>query len=119
MGLWSFVKDAGASLFGSKAEASELEPEAILKKEVENLGLDTTGLEIKVEGDTIEVMSDIGKGVKVPSRHKAKNVGNETYREILVDGMSQVARTGFTVNSASYPASFPITCSRSVLYPPG
>ena len=55
MGLWSFVKDAGASLFGSKAEASELEPEAILKKEVENLGLDTTGLDIKVEGDKVKV----------------------------------------------------------------
>ncbi len=41
--------------------------------------------ELKVEGDTIEVMSDIGKGVKVPSKHKAKNVGNETYREILVE----------------------------------
>ena len=41
--------------------------------------------ELKVQDGTIEVMSDIGKGVKVPAKHKAKNVGTETYREILVE----------------------------------
>ncbi len=49
MGLWSFVKGAGKSLFGS-AEAAE--PDAdVLKKEVEELGLDATGLDISVGDD--------------------------------------------------------------------
>jgi hypothetical protein len=30
-------------------------------------------------------MSEIGKGVKVPAKHKAKNVGTEDSREILVE----------------------------------
>jgi nucleoid-associated protein YgaU len=51
MGIWSFVKDAGKSLFGSKAEASEAPKEDVLKKEVEDLGLDTTGMDIKVGDD--------------------------------------------------------------------
>lgn len=49
MGLWSFVKDAGKSLFGS-AEAAEPDA-AVLQKEVEELGLDASGLEISVDGD--------------------------------------------------------------------
>ncbi len=53
MGLMSFMKTAGKSLFGA-AEAAE--PDAdILKQEIENLGLDATGLEISVEGDTVSV----------------------------------------------------------------
>ena len=60
MGLWSFVKDAGSSLFGSKAEAAEA-PEAAaakeeaLKKEVEKLGLDAKDVLIKVDGDTVKL----------------------------------------------------------------
>lgn len=58
MGLWSFVKDAGSSLFGSKAEAAEAPEaaaakEAALKAEVEKLGLDAKGVEIKVQGDKV------------------------------------------------------------------
>lgn len=55
MGLWSFVKDAGKSLFGSKAEAATMPDEAALKKEVEGLGLDASGVDIKVEGDKVVV----------------------------------------------------------------
>jgi len=40
---------------------------------------------IKREGDKLEVMSDIAKGVKFPITHKAKNIGKETYREILIE----------------------------------
>lgn len=54
MGLWSFAKSAGKSLFGGKAEAATPEPEA-LKKEIADLGLDTKGVEIKVEGDKVIV----------------------------------------------------------------
>ena len=55
MGLWSFVKDAGKSLLGSKAEAATVPQAEALKKEVEALGLDTTGVDIKVEGDKVVV----------------------------------------------------------------
>lgn len=53
MGLLSFIKDAGKSLFGS-AEAAEPNADALIK-EVEGLGLDATGLDISVEGDTVTV----------------------------------------------------------------
>ncbi len=52
MGLWNFVKNAGKKLVGS-AEASPAPEE--LTKEIENLGLDATGLDISVEGDTVKV----------------------------------------------------------------
>lgn len=55
MGLWSFVKDAGKSLFGGEAAAAEAPNADALKKEVEGLGLDTSGLDIKVEGDKVKV----------------------------------------------------------------
>lgn len=53
MGLWSFVKDAGKSVFGSAAEAAP--SEEALKKEVEGLGLDAKGIDFKVEGDKVVV----------------------------------------------------------------
>jgi len=53
MGLLSFVKSAGKSLFGA-AEAAE--PSAdVLQKEIADLGLDASGLDISVEGDTVTV----------------------------------------------------------------
>ena len=52
MGLWSFVKNAGKSLVGS-AEAAPAP--ADLTKEIEALGLDASGLDITVEGDTVKV----------------------------------------------------------------
>ena len=57
MGLWNFVKNAGKSVFG-KADAAEApeEAEIAIKKEVEDLGLDHTGIDLKVEGDKV-VMS--------------------------------------------------------------
>ena len=55
MGLWSFVKDAGKSLFGSSAEAAEAPAEDVLKKEISDLGLDASGLDITVEGDKVKV----------------------------------------------------------------
>jgi nucleoid-associated protein YgaU len=53
MGLWSFMKDKGKSLFGGGDDAT---PDAeALKKEVESLGLDTSGVEISVDGDTVKL----------------------------------------------------------------
>lgn len=67
MGLWSFVKDAGKSLLGSNAEAATLPDEQALKQEVADLGLDTTGVDIKVEGDKVVV-----KGAAVSPEVKEK-----------------------------------------------
>jgi len=53
MGLLSFVKNAGKSLFGS-ADAAEPTVEG-LQAELDELGLDATGLDISVDGDTVKV----------------------------------------------------------------
>lgn len=53
MGLLSFVKNAGKSLFGA-AEAAEPNTD-VLKGEIEKLGLDASGLDISVDGDTVTV----------------------------------------------------------------
>lgn len=54
MGLWNFVKTAGKKLVG-RAEASEAPSEDALMKEVKDLGLDTEGVTISVEGDQVKV----------------------------------------------------------------
>ena len=40
---------------------------------------------LKVENGEIEVLSEPGKGMRVPARHKARNVGTTPYREVLVE----------------------------------
>lgn len=52
MGLWNFVKEAGKSVFG-KAEAAEAPQAEALKAELAELGLDASGIDIAVEGDTV------------------------------------------------------------------
>lgn len=77
MGLWSFVKGAGKSVFGGE----DAKNEEALKKEVEELGVSTEGLEIKVDGDKVTV-----KGGSMTTEEKEKvilAVGN-------VDGIAEV-----------------------------
>ncbi len=64
MGLWNFVKNAGKKLVG-RAEAAPGPEE--LAAEVEKLGLDATGLDISVEGDTVKVS---GKAVSQEIKEK-------------------------------------------------
>ncbi|MFT3687996.1 peptidoglycan-binding protein LysM [Paenirhodobacter sp.] len=81
MGLWNFVKDAGKSLFGSKAEAAEAPKEEVLKSELKGLGLNTDGIDLKVEGDKVTVS---GKAVDAATKEKIiLAVGN-------VDGVANV-----------------------------
>ena len=54
MGLWNFVKSAGKKLGIGSAEAAEADPDA-LKKEVEDLGLDASGLKVELDGDTVKL----------------------------------------------------------------
>ena len=80
MGLWNFVKDAGKSLFG-KAEAAEAPKEDALKAELQDLGLNTEGVELKVEGDKVVVS---GKAIDAETKEKIiLAVGN-------VDGVAAV-----------------------------
>jgi hypothetical protein len=40
---------------------------------------------LKVGNGEIEVLSERGKGMRIPARHKARNVGPSRYREVLVE----------------------------------
>jgi nucleoid-associated protein YgaU len=52
MGLFKFIKDAGAKLFGGKAEAAT--PET-LKQQVQSQGFDADKLRIDMQGDTVKL----------------------------------------------------------------
>lgn len=55
MGLWSFVKDAGKSLFGGKAEAAT--PEAALQQEIADLGLEGD-VKVEVQGEKVVITGE-------------------------------------------------------------
>lgn len=40
---------------------------------------------LKYDDGFLEVISEVGKGVRVPATHKARNVGSTAYREVLVE----------------------------------
>jgi hypothetical protein len=40
---------------------------------------------LKLDNGFLEVLSEPGKGMRVPARHKARNVGSAPYREVLVE----------------------------------
>ncbi|WP_376874910.1 peptidoglycan-binding protein LysM [Albirhodobacter sp. R86504] len=83
MGLFNFVKNAGKSLFGGKAEAAEPTAEA-LQSELKDLGLDATGVDLKVEGGKVVVG---GKAVDAETKEKIiLAVGN-------VEGVGEVETT--------------------------
>ncbi len=52
MGLFKFMKEAGAKLFGGSAQAASAEN---LKKSVENHGFDAGKLDIAVQGDQVKL----------------------------------------------------------------
>ena len=66
MGLWNFVKSAGKKLVG-RAEAADGPASEELTKELEDLGLDATGLDIVVDGDKVSVK---GKAVSQEIKEK-------------------------------------------------
>lgn len=56
MGLFSFIKEAGAKLFGGgEAKAASADD---LKKEVQGHGFDASKLNIEVQGDTVKLSGD-------------------------------------------------------------
>ncbi|MDF2095967.1 hypothetical protein [Aquibaculum arenosum] len=40
---------------------------------------------LKLEDGFLEILSEPGKGLRVPAKHKARNAGSTHYREILVE----------------------------------
>lgn len=66
MGLFNFVKNAGKSLFGGKADAAEPTVDA-LQSELKELGLDASGVELKIDGDKVVVG---GKVVDAETKEK-------------------------------------------------
>lgn len=52
MGLFKFIKDAGAKLFGGKAQAATNDT---ITETVKSTGLDTSGVTMHVDGDTVKI----------------------------------------------------------------
>lgn len=94
MGLWSFAKDVGKSIFGGAAEAGTAPNAEALKKEVSDLGLDTTGVDIAVEGDKVVV-----KGNAVSPEVKEKII-------LAVGNVTGVAAVESDDDDAANPAVF-------------
>jgi nucleoid-associated protein YgaU len=63
MGLFSFLKNAGAKLFGKKAEKNDEEAKLdkiiALKESVLGLGLPITDFDVDVDGDTVKVFGTV------------------------------------------------------------
>ncbi|WP_445457096.1 peptidoglycan-binding protein LysM [Flavobacterium sp. HNIBRBA15423] len=64
MGLFSFVKNAGAKLFGKKEEEAPVEEKAVLKasallEHVKSLGLKYKTIKISLKGDDVIVEGDV------------------------------------------------------------
>lgn len=55
MGLWDFVKNAGKSIGIGSADAAEAPAPDALKKELDDLGLESGGLKIEVDGDKVKI----------------------------------------------------------------
>ncbi len=55
-------------------------------KDLGTLDVPTGGIfSLKLDNGELEVLSEPGKGLRVPARHKARNGGTTTYREVLVE----------------------------------
>jgi nucleoid-associated protein YgaU len=52
MGFFSFIKDVGEKIFGGKADAAEIDAQG-LKKDLDDLGLDTKDISVEVDGDNV------------------------------------------------------------------
>ena len=66
MGVWNFIKNAGKSIGIGSAEAAEAP--AAIEAELKDLGLETDGIEVAVEGDKVKL-----KG-KAPSQELREKI---------------------------------------------
>ncbi len=93
MGLFSFIKEAGAKLFGGSANAATADD---LKKEVEGHGFDTGKLGIEVEGDKVKLSGDAA--TQEEAEKIILSLGNTV-------GVAQVDTTGLVVKEKSPEAT--------------
>ena len=114
MGLFDFVQEAGAKMFGAdaaeaqepatdpaEAQAAEDKARALgLVRSIQTLGLEVTGLSIKVEGDTATVQ---GTAASQEEREKVVLVVGNTFGIARVDDQMEIAgpppATFYTVQS--------------------
>ena len=94
MGLFSFIKDAGAKVFGGKTTAEETADAAEatrvmaaekanqLVESVETLGFDVTDLDMEVDGDTVKIF---GTAANQETREKVILVVGNTKGVASVD----------------------------------
>ncbi len=95
MGLFSFIKSAGAKLLGiSDAQAATAEE---LKKSLESHGLKVEGLDISVDGDKVSVK---GKTLTTEEAEKVILALGNTVGVAQVDNQLNVATPG--VDAAMY-----------------
>ena len=89
MGLWNFIKGAGKKIGIGGSDA--VEPAVALKAEIEELGLDASGVEIAVDGDTVQLS---GEAVSQEVKEKViLAMGN-------VDGIAAVDDTATAADNA-------------------
>jgi BON domain-containing protein len=97
MGLISFVKNVGASIFGgSEAKAAPAEE---LKKELDKHGLDASNVKIEVEGDKVKVSG--ATSTTEQAEKIAVALGNTV-------GVGTVQNDIKPAKTASYFAPFPL-----------
>ena len=113
MGFWSFLTGSGKEL---PAEANATPSAETLKQEVADLGLDATGVEIKVEGDKVKVE---GKAVSPEVKEKiilaVGNVQGVSGVEAEADGPEPVfysVKKGVTLSAIAKA-----TLGKASLYP--
>jgi len=113
MGFWSFLTGSGKEL---PAEANATPSAETLKQEVADLGLDTSGVEIKVEGDKVKVE---GKAVSPEVKEKiilaVGNVQGVSGVEAEADGPEPVFYTVKKGDTLSAIAK--ATLGKASLYP--
>jgi len=100
MGLFSFIKDAGAKVFGGKTTAEEAADAAEVTRaiaaekanqlvnSVEALGFDVTDLDMEVDGDTVKIF---GTAANQETREKVILVVGNTKGVASVDDRMVVA----------------------------
>lgn len=90
MGLWNFVKNAGKKLTGADDGPA---PEA-LAEEIKDLGLDASGLDIVVDGDTVKVSGTaVSQEIKEKVILAVGNIEGVAAVDDAVEGVDPVFRT--------------------------
>jgi nucleoid-associated protein YgaU len=94
MGLWNFVKETSSSWFGSKADAATVPSAETLKSEMEKIGLETKGVDLKIDGDKVVVT---GEAVSPEMKEKIIIAAGNAHGIAQVEAAHQGAEPTFYV----------------------